>query len=98
MKSSDSVNKQQNKDHLLFFLSFRHTTKHNMRSVLALFALLAVAQASLIPSSPVLTSKALQRPAADPEWCPTCVSFMDQVRRPALLHLHLLPVDSCRLC
>ncbi|ELR22616.1 uncharacterized protein ACA1_034610 [Acanthamoeba castellanii str. Neff] len=52
-----------------------------MRSVLALFALLAlaaVAQASLIPSSPVLTSKALQRPAADPEWCPTCVSFMDQ--------------------
>merc|ERR1712093_883213 len=54
---------------------------HNMRSVLALFALLAlaaVAQASLVPSSPVLTSKTLLRPAADPEYCPTCVSFMDQ--------------------
>jgi hypothetical protein len=53
-----------------------------MRSVLALFALLAlaaVAQASLVPSSPVLTSKTLLRPAANPEWCPTCVSFMDQV-------------------
>jgi hypothetical protein len=96
MKSSASVNKQQHTGPSSFFLVVSPHNIHTMRSVLALFALLAlaaVAQAWLVPSSPVLTSKTLLRPAADPEWCPTCVSFMDQVP-PAGPPFHLLPVNS----